>query len=140
MKVRVKLLSERAIEPVQRPDGVGLDMHVIHDACIQPGQNTLVRFGIAWEIPSGYVGLVLQRSGQGSELKLVVLGVIDDAFRGEVRANLFNARQRGNWDIKTGDRVAQMLILPAPCIEIEVSTELSETSRGEAGFGSSGVK
>lgn len=138
MRVRVKLLNERATPPVRRPDGVGIDMHSTHDACIQPGEHQRVHLGLAWEIPEGYVGLVMQRSGLGSELKLSIIGVIDDSYRGEVCATLWNARTRGNWDIKAGDRVCQMVIVPAPVIEIELAHELSETVRGSAGFGSSG--
>jgi dUTP pyrophosphatase len=138
MIVRVKLLNERATPPERRPDGVGVDMHATHDALIQPGQHQRVRLGLAWEIPEGYVGLALQRSGMGSELKLSIVGVIDDTYRGEVCATLWNAAQRGDWNIKAGDRVCQMVVVPAPVIEIELASELSDSCRGDRGFGSTG--
>jgi len=137
-ELNIQLLNEHAIEP-ERHDGVGFDLHASHSAVIPPGRNARVYTGVAWEIPYGYVGLVLQRSGHGLELKLVVVGVIDDTFRGDVSANLFNSRTSGDWVIKRGDRVAQMLILPAPAFMLNVKTKLSQTARGASGFGSTGL-
>jgi len=138
IKIRVKLLSEHAVLPVQNEDGVGLDLCAAHDKRVLDGDNVIVATDVAWEIPKGHVGLVLQRSGLGAGLRLAVLGVIDDTFRGGVSVNCYNVQGGGLWSIGRGDRIAQMLILPAPRVTVVEAEELSETSRGERGFGSSG--
>ena len=136
--IKVKLLSEHAVLPVQNEDGVGLDLCAAHDKLVHAGENVLVATDVAWEIPKGHVGLVLQRSGLGATLKLAVLGVIDDTFRGGVSVNCHNSSSGWVWAIQKGHRVAQMLVLPAPRVTIVEGEELSETSRGERGVGSSG--
>lgn len=138
MIVRIKLLNAHAIEPIQRDGDSGADLHATHDVDVLPGEREKVRFGVAFEIPDGWGGFVLPRSGLASSGRLALTGVVDCAYRGEVCATLYNST-RETWHVKRGDRVAQLVIMLVPRVTFDTCTELSETDRGANGFGSSGV-
>jgi dUTP pyrophosphatase len=153
MKVRIKKLSELAAIPSYAKDGdAGMDMIATSIISDTPTQITY-GLGIALEIPYGFVGLVFPRSSirkTGLQLSNSV-GVIDSGYRGELQAT-FNKLFGGeamydemkvkeiqpNDFYKVGDRVAQIMIIPHPPIEFEEVDELSDTERGEGGFGSTG--
>lgn len=108
---------------------------------IWPGSRHLIPTGTYIEIPDGYVGLLCSRSGLAHQAGAYVLnapGVIDSDFRGEIMVNL-QATQK-SVRIEHGDRIAQLLILPVPGIELEQTTreDFSSTLRGAAGHGSTG--
>lgn len=134
--MRIRLLSERAIELVQRDGDSGADLHATHDLTLGPGQRGRVDFGVAFEIPSGFGGFVMPRSGLASRGFIAHTGVIDFSYRGPVCATLENLTERDTWIIKRGDRVAQLVIMPVPRVVFDVCAELSETERGANGFGS----
>ena len=94
-------------------------------------------FGIAIEIPFGYVGLIFPRSSCYKQEQILSnsVGVIDSGYRGEISALMIGT---SNKKYKLGDRVAQILILPYPEIEFELTNNLSESERGEGGYGSTG--
>lgn len=140
--LRVKLLHEDAEKPTRAHDGdAGLDLRAVHTYVIEEG-ITKVRTGIGVEIPYGYVGLLFIRSSiatkRGLELANSV-GVIDAHYRGELIVALKN---EGNEPvtIRKGERIAQLVISPILLPTVEVVDELSETERGEGGFGSTGTK
>jgi len=153
MKVRIKKLNENAIIPSYAKDGdAGMDVIATSIISDTPTQITY-GLGIALEIPYGFVGLVFPRSSirkTGLQLSNSV-GVIDSGYRGELQAT-FNKLFGGeamydemkvkeiqpNDFYKVGDRVAQIMIIPHPPIEFEQANELSDTERGEGGFGSTG--
>jgi dUTP pyrophosphatase len=153
MKVRIKKLSELAVIPSYAKDGdAGMDVIATSIISDTPTQITY-GLGIALEIPKGFVGLVFPRSSirkTGLQLSNSV-GVIDSGYRGELQAT-FNKLFGGeamydemkvkeiqpNDFYKVGDRVAQIMIIPHPPIEFEEVDELSDTERGEGGFGSTG--
>jgi dUTP pyrophosphatase len=153
MKVRIKKLNENAIIPSYAKDGdAGMDVIATSIISDTPTQITY-GLGIALEIPYGFVGLVFPRSSirkTGLQLSNSV-GVIDSGYRGELQAT-FNKLFGGeamydemkvkeiqpNDFYKVGDRVAQIMIIPHPPIEFEEVNELSDTERGEGGFGSTG--
>lgn len=142
--MRIKKLHEKAVVPHYATEGsAGLDLTVIsdEDTIIIPYQSTMLcRTGLAFEIPKGYVGLIYIRSSVGSKLDLVLsnqVGVIDSDYRGEVMIPLRNLG-RGARVINSGTRIAQMVITPINQVGIEVVKELSETKRGDGGFGSTG--
>ena len=100
----------------------------------------LCRTGLSFEIPKGYVGLIYIRSSVGTKLDLVLsnqVGVIDSDYRGEVMLPLRNLGRSARV-INSGTRIAQMIITPINQVDIEVVKELSETKRGDGGFGSTG--
>ena len=142
--MRIKKLHEKAVVPHYATEGsAGLDLTVIsdEDTIIIPYQSTMLcRTGLSFEIPKGYVGLIYIRSSIGSKLDLVLsnqVGVIDSDYRGEVMLPLRNLG-RGARVIESGTRIAQMVITPILSSNIEVVDELTETKRGDGGFGSTG--
>jgi dUTP pyrophosphatase len=153
MKVRIKKINPLAQIPTYAKDGdAGMDMIATSIISDTPTQITY-GLGIALEIPNGFVGLVFPRSSirkTGLQLSNSV-GVIDSAYRGELQAT-FNKLFGGeamydemkvkeiqpNDFYKVGDRIAQIMIIPHPPIEFDVVHELSDTERGEGGFGSTG--
>jgi len=96
-----------------------------------------VKTGIAVEIPSKQYGQILDRSGMGSKLIKTLGGVVDSTYRGEVMVMLMNLSFK-DYQVKKGDKIAQMVLLPVNLAFPVKATELSDTSRGDKGFGSSG--
>lgn len=140
MQVRVKKLSENAVIPkYAKPGDAGLDLTAT--SMRREGSKVIYGTGLAFEIPLGYVGLVFPRSSiHKSSLRLTnSVGVIDAGYRGEVMA-VFDCKTLSSKAelFYVGDRIAQLLIIPYPSIELLESEELTETVRGDGGFGSSG--
>lgn len=120
----------------------GLDLHARLKAgpsvLLHPGSRLVVGCGFALEIPPGWEGQVRPRSGMAKDYGIVAAsGTIDSDYRGEVGMNLFNFGREAV-RITHGDRVAQLVIAPAPQVQLVEVAELSETVRGANGFGSSG--
>ncbi len=164
--VKIRLLSAAARIPTYATDGAAaFDLYAAEDVIIAPGETKKVPLGFAVEVPPGYVMYVMMRSGIALKTKLRQpngIGVIDSDYRGEV-AMMFENNSRDTWSnaarrldnryeiesmskcapgsylIRTGDRVAQAVIVPVPRVSFEMVTELSETARGGGGFGSTGV-
>jgi dUTP pyrophosphatase len=153
MKVRIKKINPLAQIPTYAKDGdAGMDVIATSIISDTPTQITY-GLGIALEIPNGFVGLVFPRSSirkTGLQLSNSV-GVIDSGYRGELQATfnkLFGGE--GMYDemkvkeiqpndfYKVGDRIAQIMIIPYPPIEFDEVAELSDTERGDGGFGSTG--
>ena len=99
-----------------------------------------VHTGLAVEIPEGYVGLVFPRSSVVNTSLLLsnCVGVIDSDYRGEITAKFYLQGNDGSHAYMVGERCMQLMILPVPTIEWEVADELTETSRGKGGYGSTG--
>lgn len=117
-----------------------LDLRSITDMTIPPGKRTMVPTGIHLAIPDGYVGLVWDRSGLAAKSGMhTMAGVIDSGYRGEVRVVVVNLSDEP-FDIRRGDRIAQMLIQPVVIAEVEEVDELPPSPRGSDGFGSTGTK
>jgi len=99
----------------------------------------LVSTGIAMAIPDGYCGVIKDRSGTATKKDIeIVAGVIDAQYRGEVKIAFVNNGFETNF-IGKGEKIAQMLILPVPIVDITETDNLNDTERGEDGFGSSGT-
>ena len=142
MKVRIKKLSENAVIPTYAKSGdAGMDLVA---TSIISETDTQITFGIglALEIPNGFVGLIFPRSSvRKTRLMLSnCVGVVDSGYRGELQAtfNKVNQNSIAENDYKVGDRIAQIMIIPHPPIEFDEVAELSDTERGEGGFGSTG--
>ena len=140
MPLGVKKLSYDAILPTRGSDGsVGYDLYSIEDAIVpcQAG-NALVKTGIAVRIPDGCYGRVAPRSGLAAKHCIDVgAGVIDPDYTGEVKVVLFN-RGFDNFEIKKGDRIAQLILERCEPPHIKEIGLLEETLRGSDGFGSTG--
>lgn len=140
-KLKIKKLDERAVMPrYAKPGDAGMDLTAI-DCVWDVGRMQMrYRFGLAFEIPEGYVGLIFPRSSICKKnLSLAnCVGVIDSGYRGEVTAvfNLLRGERGEIYDV--GDRTAQLVVMPFAQCEIEETDELSETERGTGGYGSTG--
>jgi len=141
MKIKVKKLSQDAVIPSYANDGdAGLDLTAISKEVVNNPDYGYIEYdtGLAFEIPSGYVGLIFPRSSiskKGAILSNSV-GVIYSSYRGSVT---FRFKQiKGTSEYEIGDRVGQLIVFPYPQIDLEESDNLSDTYRGDSGYGSSG--
>ncbi|MGD2072855.1 MAG: dUTP diphosphatase [Candidatus Thorarchaeota archaeon] len=139
--VKVKKLSVEAQMPrTANPGDVAFDLYSLADYNLEPGNRHPIPTGIAVEIPKGYEGQIRPRSGLGLKYGLTVIntpGTIDSGYRGEVRVTLLNLGNEA-FQVHKGMRIAQLAIRPVPNVQFLEVDELSETERGEGGFGSSG--
>ncbi len=144
-EVRIKKLSPDAVVPTYgSPFSAGADLYACEKepVTIEPGKTVLIHTGLSFEIPEGFAGLIYARSGLATKKGLAPankVGVIDADYRGEVMVSLFN--QSGiPQTVEPGERLAQMIITPFLKADFTVSDELSDTLRGQGGFGSTGTK
>ncbi|MBP9802410.1 dUTP diphosphatase [Patescibacteria group bacterium] len=139
MKIKVKKLKAEAVLPqMMRPGDAAFDLATCEDVLLVSGETKIIPTGLALEIPAGFVGNIRDRSGLSAKHALHTLaGIIDSNYRGEIGVVMTNLSQV-DYQIKKGDRVAQMLIQKIEIADFEEVEELSDTNRGEAGFNSSG--
>lgn len=139
--MKIKLLSKEAKVPHRaNSTDAGADLCSIEDCVLNPLERKAVATGISVEIPEGYYGRIAPRSGLAYKNGLDVLaGVVDSSYRGEIKVILFNTDKEKSFEIKTGDRIAQLIIEDHFNFEFEISDDLSYTQRGEGGFGSTGI-
>lgn len=145
MKIQFKKLNDKAIIPRRSTSGsAGMDLYASEDAYVykmseQSKESVKVKTGIAVQIPEGYVGLLIERSslhGKGVTLANHV-GVIDSDYRGEILIAV-KAIYDGTHVVKAGQKIAQLVIVPVPELQIEIVESLNESGRGNGGFGSTG--
>lgn len=144
MKVKVKkIFDEAQIPKYAHSTDAGMDLYAISRTC-DDDNNLVYGTGLAFEIPEGYVGLLFPRSSNAKKDLLMSnsVGVIDSGYRGEVKIKYkmlptINCH-RTFQHYELGERIGQLIILPYPKIEFEEVDELSETDRGEGGYGSTG--
>lgn len=146
MKINFKKLDKNAIVPTYGSEfAAGADLYACTNGetlVFEPGETKFVKTGIAMEIPTGYAGFVYARSGIASKRGLAPsnkVGVIDSDYRGEIMVSLHNHSSKEQ-SIADGERIAQIVIAPFLKVEYIETEELSETVRGEGGFGSTGKK
>lgn len=140
MKLLVKTLHPDAKVPAfAHPGDAGLDLFSVQDMVIRPGERASVPTGIAIAMPEGYAGLIWDKSGPSHKFGIKTLGgVVDSGYRGEYLVGLINLSQE-DFVIRSGQKVAQLLIQAVEHPEIEAIDNLDDTSRGAGGFGSTGV-
>ena len=143
MRIAIKRLDPGVPLPrYARTSDAGLDLHAAEDATLAPGARALVGTGLALAIPPGYAGLVLPRSGLALKLGVTVLnapGLIDAGYRGELKVLLVNHDPRETVTLARGERIAQLVIQAVATVELVEVDELSDSDRGDGGFGSTGV-
>lgn len=143
--IRIKKLNENAIIPTYGTEfSAGADLYSLPGESITiPAHGTvLIHTGLAMEIPEGYAGLIFARSGLASKRGLAPankVGVVDPDYRGEFMVALHNHTDEDK-TVEGGERVAQLVIVPFITASFTVADELSDTVRGEGGFGSTGKK
>lgn len=143
MYINVKRLNDFAVVPVYQTEGAaGFDLHATEDIIIMPKDTgVLVGTGLAFELPFGTELQIRPRSGMSTKTTIRVAnspGTIDCDFRGEVKIILDNLGDF-SYHISKGDRIAQGVLVPYLKGDFRLSNELSETKRGEKGFGSTGT-
>lgn len=145
LELPVLMLDSGLAAPAYAHEGdAGLDLRAAEMATLQPGERAVVGTGMAVAVPRGYAGLVLPRSGLASKHGVTVAnapGLIDSGYRGELKVALANLDASEPFTVERGMRIAQLVVVEAPTVEIELVESLpaSADGRGEGGFGSSGV-
>ena len=147
MKMQIKALSDKIGTDIPLPyyataGAAAMDLHACIDApmVIPAGGQVVVPTGLAVAVPEGYVGIVAVRSSMGIRKGITLsnaIGVIDSDYRGPLGVGLRNTTDTP-YVIQPCDRIAQMMIVPVVCPELELVEELDETDRGFGGFGSTG--
>jgi dUTP pyrophosphatase len=143
MEIPVRVLHPDATLPVYAHVGdAGCDLVAVESRTIAPGGGrVMVPTGLAVAIPEGHGGFVLPRSGLAAKHGVTCInapGLIDAGYRGEVMVALVNLDPTNEYEVKKGDRIAQLVVLPVPPTNFSAVDDLPPAHRGEGGFGSSG--
>jgi dUTP pyrophosphatase len=142
MKLEFARLTADAAVPTRAYAGdAGLDLYSAEAARIEPGERASVGTGVAVAIPDGHAGLVLPRSGLAARHGIALVnapGLIDSGYRGELRVLLLNTDSSESFVVEPGDRIAQLVVVSLPEVELAEREALEDAVRGERGFGSSG--
>lgn len=139
--IDVKKLSENATIPTAGSQfAAGYDLYAAHDEVVYPKNRKLIRTNIAMSIPAGYYGRIAPRSGLAFKHGIDVLaGVIDSDYRGDVGVILYNSDTAEEFEVKKGDRIAQIIIEKCMSVYWNEMAELTSSVRSAGGFGSTGV-
>lgn len=141
------MLDKGAIMPTRaHPWDAGLDLYVPQNGynidqiySINPcGGSTVIDTGVHVQIPEGYVGMIKAKSGLNVKNGLTCTGVIDSHYTGSIVVKLYNHHHCLRYDVRPGDKIAQLVIVPCELPELELVEKLDETDRGDCGFGSTG--
>ena len=142
IELPIQRLRPDAVVPGRAYSGdAGLDLSACERVELAPGERALVPTGLAVAIPEGYAGFVQPRSGLAAKHGISIVntpGLVDSGYRGELLVNLVNTDQRDAFVVEPGMRIAQLVILPVPPVELVEVDELPASERGTDGFGSSG--
>ena len=144
VRVPIKILSRDAQIPHMAYNGdAGVDLRSVERIVLKPQERAMVVTGLAIALPEGYAGFILPRSGLAAKHGISIVnapGLIDSNYRGELKVILLNTDPDNSFTIEIGDRIAQLIVMPVPTINFEQVEELTESQRGESGFGSSGIR
>jgi dUTP pyrophosphatase len=132
-----KLRPDARIPTRAHADDAGADLYCAQDVRLAPGEGKVVVTGVAVAVPPGHVGLVADRSSMAKKGLKTAGGVIDAGYRGEIGVVLWNISKEPA-ELKAGDRVAQLLILPVAVLPMREVDDLEASQRGAGGFGSTG--
>jgi dUTP pyrophosphatase len=136
----VRLHADARLPERSYSGDAGLDLSTCEPLRLGPGERAVVHTGIGVAIPEGYAGFVQPRSGLAARHGIAVVnspGLIDSGYRGEIRVVLLNTDQERVFDAAAGERIAQLVVLPVPELELVELDELPASERGVRGFGSS---
>jgi dUTP pyrophosphatase len=141
MKIRIKKLHPDAMLPAYAhgPDeDAAMDLRALERTVLTPGAAQAVPTGIAIELPRGHEAQVRPRSGLALKHSITVnFGTIDPGYRGEIRVVMFNLGLN-DYIVEQGDRIAQLIVAPYDAVEWQEGEDLTDSTRGAGGFGSSG--
>jgi dUTP pyrophosphatase len=141
IELPVRRVRPEAVVPTRAYAGdAGIDLAACERVELRPGQRALVPTGLAVAIPEGYAGYVQPRSGLASAHGISIVntpGLVDSGYRGELLVNLLNTDARETFVVEPGMRIAQLVVLEIPEVEVVEVDELPASERGVRGFGSS---
>jgi dUTP pyrophosphatase len=141
IELQIQRLHEDAVVPARAYVGdAGLDLAACEGVELGPGERAVVRTGLAVAIPDGYAGFVQPRSGLAARHGITIVnapGLIDSGYRGEVQVVLLNTDSAEAFAVEPGMRIAQLVVLAVPELELLETDELPASERGVRGFGSS---
>jgi dUTP pyrophosphatase len=142
IELSVQRLRDDAIVPDRAYEGdAGLDLSACDRAELGPGERAVIGTGVAVAIPEGYAGFVQPRSGLADRHGISIVnspGLIDSGYRGEIKVVLINTDRSAPFVVEPGMRIAQLVVLPVPEVDVILNEELPATERGVRGYGSSG--
>lgn len=140
MQLKYKKLNPAAkITGYARPGDVGLDLFSLEEKTLHPGEHHRFYVGVAFEFPVGYAGIIKDKSSISSKGLHTMGGVFDAGYRGEYNVHLVNLSNEP-YTIEKGDKIAQVIFYPVALAQLQEVSELSESERGDQGFGSTGKK
>jgi dUTP pyrophosphatase len=141
IELPIQRLRDDAVVPERAYSGdAGLDLAACERVELGPGERALVGTGLAVAIPEGYAGFVQPRSGLAARHGLTIVnspGLVDSGYRGELRVILLNTDASEPFVVEAGMRIAQLVVLPIPALDLVEVDELPASERGVRGFGSS---
>ncbi len=142
MKLKILKLNNAAIIPkYEHPNDAGMDLISIEELEIPSEESRLIHTGISIELPQGTEAQIRPRSGLALKHQITVLntpGTVDEGYRGEIGVILIN-HGKNSFKVTKGMKIAQMIVTPVIHVEVEEVDNLSDTSRGTGGFGSTGI-
>ncbi len=143
IQAKIHLLDEGIDYPsYAHPRDSGFDIRSTISMSLEPFERATIPCGFAIAVPEGFGGFVLPRSGLASKHGISIVnspGLVDSGYRGEVKVVLINMDSKQTFEIQRGDRIAQMVLIATPIVELIRSNKLDDTLRGASGFGSSGL-
>ncbi len=140
MQIKIKKLKDDAKLPTYaHPGDVGMDIYAMETVTIPPMGHHFFWHGFALEFPEGYAAIVKDKSSISKAGLHTMGGVFDAGYRGEYNTHLVNL-SGSEYTVETGDKVAQIILYPVVIGKLEEVAQLSDTARGEDGFGSTGKK
>lgn len=137
MKIKI-MLDEGAYTPTRaHAADAGLDLYAVEGQIIPAKESAVFNTGVHIQIPYGYAGMLKSKSGLNVKHGITSEGVIDCGYTGAISAKLYN-HSGYDYEVKAGDKITQLVIMPVELAALELVTSFEETERGDGGFGSSG--
>ena len=136
------LIASSVFPQVAHPGDAGADLQSTETLTLQPGERATVGTGISIALPEGYLAFIVPRSGLAAKHGITIVnspGTVDAGYRGEIKVTLLNTDTTSAFEIATGDRIAQMIVMPFASPNFIAVDELPASERGTGGFGSSGI-
>lgn len=139
LTVKIKRTADLPLPKKAHETDAGFDLYSSENCMVCPGEIKKISCGIKVHVPKGYYAQLRPRSGMASKgLTMSSSGVVDFGYSNEILFSMINL-SKNPYQVKVGDKICQMLILPVPLVQFEEVDELEETERGEKGFGSTGA-
>jgi dUTP pyrophosphatase len=136
------LITSSVVPEYAHPGDAGADLTSTESLSLAPGARATIGTGVSIALPDGYVGFVVPRSGLAARHGITIVnspGTVDAGYRGEIRITLLNTDSENAFVISSGDRIAQLIVMPVARARFIPVTSLPGTQRGSGGFGSTGV-